>query len=289
VHGGVLSVRVTPSKAGVQFLRQGAGVRASSAFAAALLTACAIAPPSAPVADIAPTGALRVAVAVGPSPSAFWTTRDGYTGRATGVTVELGKAAASSLGVPANIVEYQTSAQITAAASQGRWDVSFMPYDKEREKFVDVGPAYVLYATTYVVRAGSDIRRVADADRAGMRVGAIEGTAISRTVSKSLRNTKLTTFPTAEAAQAELAAGRLDALAQGRDALGDFARKHPGTRVLDEDIQSTGVVIVVPKNRPAARAWAARFLEEAKRDGTVRRALDSAGFKDTPVAPAAHP
>ncbi|HZZ94417.1 MAG TPA: transporter substrate-binding domain-containing protein [Usitatibacter sp.] len=260
-------------------------LHAKSLLAAAALVAACAGAPSIPVADIAPTGTLRVAVAVGPSPSAFWATRDPATRGARGVTVELGKAAASKLGAPVQIVEYQTSAQITAAAPKGAWDLSFMPYDAERDKYVDVGPAYVRYATTYVVRAGSDIRTLADVDHAGVRVGAIEGTAISRTVAKALTNTKLTVFPTAEAAQAELAAGRLDALAQGRDALGDFARKNPGTRVLDEDIQSTGVVVVVPKGRAVARAWAARFMEDAKGDGTVRRALDSGGFKDTAVAP----
>jgi len=85
----------------------------------------------------------------------------------------------------------------------------------------------------------------------------------------------------------QLAEGRIDALAMGRDALGDLARKVPGTRLLDEVIQSTGVVVVVPKNRPATRSWAARFLEEAKADGTVRRALDGAGFASAPVAPPA--
>jgi polar amino acid transport system substrate-binding protein len=257
--------------------------RALVALAALLVAACA-GNPTAPIAEVAPTGALRVAVAVGPSSSAFWAVRDAATGGARGVTVELGRAAAASLGVAPKIVEYRTSAQITAAASSDAWDISFVPYDAEREKFVDVGPAYVVYATTYVVRAGSDARTLEDVDRAGQRVGAIEGTAISRTVAKSLRHATLTLYRTAEEAQAQLAAGRLDALAQGRDALADFARKHPGTRVLDPDIQSTGVVIVVPRNRPAARAWAARFLERAKADGTVRRALDAAGFAGTPVA-----
>jgi polar amino acid transport system substrate-binding protein len=255
-------------------------------LAALLLAACATAP-SVPVAEIAPKGALRVAVAVGPSPSAFWATRDPHDGKARGVTVELGKAAASKLGTPAQIVEYRTSAEIASAASKDAWDISFMPYDAEREKLVDVGPAYVRYATTYVVRAGSDARTLADVDRAGQRVGAIQGTAISRTVAKMLKNAKLSLFPTAEDAQAALAGGQLDALAQGRDALDDFARKHAGTRVLGEDIQSTGVVVVVPKNRPATRAWAARFMEEAKADGTVRKALDSSGFGDTAVAPPA--
>jgi polar amino acid transport system substrate-binding protein len=239
------------------------------------------------VSDVAPKGSLRVAIGVGPSASAFWATRDAATGGARGVTVELGKAAAAKLGVPLQLVEYPNSAAITAAASKDGWDISFMPYEAEREKLMDHGPAYVVYESSYIVRAGSDIRSAAQMDRAGVRVGAVEGTSTSRTVAKSLRHASLVPFPKAGDAVEQLAQGRVDALAMGRDALVDIAKKVPGTRLLDDVIQSTGVVVVVPKDRPATLAWAAGFLEEAKADGTVRRALDSAGFREAPVAPPA--
>ncbi|WP_253075536.1 transporter substrate-binding domain-containing protein [Bradyrhizobium sp. 197] len=93
--------------------------------------------------DIAPTGALRVAVAVGPAASAFWTTRDPADGKPRGVTVELAKAAADKLHVPLHLVEYQSSDEIAAASSKDVWDLSFMPADVKREQFVDQGPAYV--------------------------------------------------------------------------------------------------------------------------------------------------
>jgi polar amino acid transport system substrate-binding protein len=79
--------------------------------------------------------------------------------------------------------------------------------------------------------------------------------------------------------------GQLDALAMGTEAVEDLSRKLPGTRVLDELVQSTGVVVVVPKGRAAAREWATHFLQDGKADGTVRRALDSGGYADAKVAP----
>jgi len=236
-------------------------------------------------ADIAPTGSLRVAIAVGPAASTFWATRDPASGQARGVTVELAKAAAAKLRVPLKLVEYQNSGEIAVAAAKDTWDISFMPADAEREKFVDQGPPYVVYESTYLVRAGSDIKTIADVDRPGIRVGAIEGTATLRTVARSLKHASLATFPKPEAAAELLGKGQLDALAMGTDALIDLAKGLPGTRVLNEPVQSTGVVIAVPKNRPTARDWAARFVEEAKQDGTVRRAFDSAGFVDVAVAP----
>jgi polar amino acid transport system substrate-binding protein len=236
--------------------------------------------------DIAPTGSLRVAIAVGPAASTFWATRDPASGEARGVTVELAKAAAAKLDLPLKLVEYQNSGEIAAAAADGAWDISFMPADAEREKFVDQGPPYVVYESTYLVRAGSDIKTIADIDRDGIRVGAIAGTSTSRTVAKSLKHAALTTFSKPEAAAALLGQGQLDALAMGTEALIDLARGLRGARVLNEPVQSTGVAVTVPKDRPAARDWAAHFIEEAKADGTVRRAFDSAGFAGTAVAPA---
>jgi polar amino acid transport system substrate-binding protein len=79
--------------------------------------------------------------------------------------------------------------------------------------------------------------------------------------------------------------GELDALAMGMGALEDLSRKLPGTKVLDEVIQSTGVVVVVPKGKTVAKVWASQFLDDAKVDGTVRRALDGNGFTSDKVAP----
>lgn len=236
-------------------------------------------------ARVAPTGSLRVAIAVGPAASTFWATRDRASGQPRGVTVELAKAAAAKLHVPLKLVAYQNSGEIAAAAVTDAWDISFMPADAEREKFVDQGPPYVVYESTYLVRADSDIKSIADVDRPGIRAGAIEGTATSRTVGRSLKRASLTTFPKPEVAAELLGKGELDALAMGTEALVDLAKGLPGARVLDEPVQSTGVVVAVPKDRPATRDWAALFVEDAKADGTVRRAFDSAGFTAVAVAP----
>ena len=45
-----------------------------------------------------------------------------------------------------------------------------------------------------------------------------------------------------------------------------------------------GIAIAVGKNKPQALAAVTAFMNEAKKDGTVRKALDKAGF-DEPVAP----
>jgi polar amino acid transport system substrate-binding protein len=62
--------------------------------------------------------------------------------------------------------------------------------------------------------------------------------------------------------------------------------KLPGTRILDGHFHAAGSAIAVPKNKPAALGYVSQFMEAAKADGTVRRAFDNAGMKETRVAPA---
>jgi polar amino acid transport system substrate-binding protein len=56
-------------------------------------------------------------------------------------------------------------------------------------------------------------------------------------------------------------------------------------RILDGHFHAAGNAVAVPKGKPAALAYVRAFIEQGKRDGTVRRALDAAGFQDLPVAP----
>jgi polar amino acid transport system substrate-binding protein len=58
-----------------------------------------------------------------------------------------------------------------------------------------------------------------------------------------------------------------------------------GARILEGRFHATGTAVAVPPGRPAALALVSDWMERAKADGTVRRALDANGIRG-PVAPA---
>src|SRR5499426_4074734 len=130
--------------------------------------------------ELAPTGKLRVGVAVGPAPSALWCVRDPATGKPRGVPIELGSALAQKLGVPVELVEYAASGEIIAATNNDKWDVTFVPVDDDRKEVVDFGAPYHLLQSTYLVAPGSTIRSIEEVNRAGVRIAGVEGTATFR-------------------------------------------------------------------------------------------------------------
>lgn len=235
--------------------------------------------------ELAPTGRLRVAVAVGPTASAVYAIRDYPGGPLRGVTVTLAEALAAATGLPLDLVAFRSSGEIQAAAASGLWDVSFLPADDERRRLVDFGAAYHILQSTYLVPAGSHIHRVADADAAGVRITGVRDSASLRASQRAAPRATHLAVETPEDVVAMMHGGNADAIAMGREALAGLAPQIEGSQILAEVFLTTCTAVAVPKGRPRALACVAGFVEDAKACGLVRRAFDRLGLADVMVAP----
>lgn len=234
--------------------------------------------------QLVPTGKLRVAVAVSPSPSAQFVVKDGDSFK--GVSVQLGQALAKRLGVEAQIVPHNASGEIQNSAADNKWDVAFLPVDEERKKFVDFGNAYHLLQSTFLVAPGSKIASVKDANAKGTGLGGVANTATFRAAIKATPNATHIEFAKVDAAVAAMQEMRIEAIALSRESLAGLVAKIPGSRILDDAFLNSSTAVCVPKGKPAALAYVSGFIEEAKASGLVRRALDEMGLTSSQVAPA---
>lgn len=231
--------------------------------------------------EIAPTGKLRVAIAISAAGGAFWSTKteSGYAG----VPVELGREMAAQLGVPVEYVVHQNSGQITDAAAKNSWDVTFLPKDPERETKMTFGPIYEVADATYIVKPGSTITNFATLDQDGVKVAAVNNTTTMRGAIAHLKHAKVTGYQTYDEIFNLLKNGEVDAFALSRDQLHAMAKKIPGTRVLDETFKQTVTAVAVPLNHPLAAAFAAKFMTDVTSNGTLRKAYDNNGLRDSPI------
>jgi polar amino acid transport system substrate-binding protein len=234
--------------------------------------------------QLAPTGKLRGGVVVSPAASVFFAIKH-KNGGVQGVTVDLMHAFADALGLPPALQVYDNSGQVTDAVAGGACDVAFMPRDAEREKKVDFGPAYFLISSTYLVPAGSAIKSIDEINRSGVRIVGISNTTTVRSARRTAPHASVEEVPSVELMTEMAAAGKGDAFALTHDSFAGLLPKLPGARVLAGHFQQTGIAIAVPKGRPAALKIVSAFLDDAKKSGLVRRALDRAGFTDAEVAP----
>jgi polar amino acid transport system substrate-binding protein len=238
------------------------------------------------VKELTPTGKLRVAIAVGPATSALYTVKGDTPGSYHGVTVTLATALAKKLNVPLEFVPYLGTGEIQGSAASGVWDVSFMPVDETRKKFVDFGAPYHLLQSTYLIAPGSDVKTVADANRAGVRIAGVAGTATFRASNSASANATHITVNGVDEAVELMKAGKADAIALSRESLTGLRDKIPGSHLLDGGFLNSTTAVAVPKNHPEALAYVTAFVEDAKASGLVRKAFDEVGMKTSQVAPA---
>jgi polar amino acid transport system substrate-binding protein len=232
--------------------------------------------------EIAPTGKLRVAIAISTAGGAFWSTKNEAGGYA-GVPVDLGKEMAAQLAVPVEYVAYDNSGQITDAAAKGIWDVTFLPQDAVRMTKMGFGPIYQVTDATYIVKAGSSVTNFQTLDQPGIKVAAEYNTTTMRGAVAHLKNAKVIEYQTYDEIFELLKNGEIDAFALSRDQLNDMAKKIPGTRVLDETFKQTVTAVAVPLDHPLALAFVNKFMTDAISNGMLRRAYDNNGLRDAPI------
>ncbi len=120
-----------------------------AALVAVVLTAGAASPDEGSSAaarqQLAPTGNVRAAISVGPTANTFRATLDPATNHPRGMAVDLAHALGRQLGAPVALVTYTNYVDLLKAAGRGEWDVTFLPFDQERTKVMDYGPAYVFF------------------------------------------------------------------------------------------------------------------------------------------------
>jgi polar amino acid transport system substrate-binding protein len=235
-------------------------------------------------ADLAPSGTLRAGVNYG---NFILATRDPASGESRGVAIDLAREVGRRLGVPVEIVPYDSVAAMVDAAGTGAWDIAFLGIDPAREGAIGFTAAYLEIEATYLVPAGSPLGAVADIDREGVRVAAPARANYELFLSRHLQHAQLVRGPNAEAAFGLLAAGQVDALAGLRQALIGLPARLPGARVLDGRFMAVQQAVGVPSGRDAGLRYLRGVVEEAKASGLVAQAIERTGARGVSVAPSA--
>jgi len=235
-------------------------------------------------ADLAPTGKVRAGINYG---NFILASKDPATGESRGVAIDLTRELAQRLGVPVEIVAYDSVGAMVDAAKTGAWDIAFLGSEPARETVISFTAAYLEIEATYLAPAGSPLRAAAEVDREGVRVVAPARANYELFLSRSLQRAKLVSAPNAEAAFDLLVKGQVEALAGLKQGLMGLAERLPGSRMLDGRFMAVQQSIGVPKGRDAGLAYLRRVVEDAKASGLVARAIEKTGARGVSVAPRA--
>jgi polar amino acid transport system substrate-binding protein len=265
-------------------LRMNLVQRLLTAVTALMLAACSTIAPDAreaAAAELGGTGKLRAAINFG---NPILASRDAY-GEPRGVSVDLAREAGRRLGLPVELVLFNSAGSVVEAVKAGAVDLAFVAIDPVRAADMEYTAPYVIIEGAYLVRSGSPLRRNDDVDRVGTRVAVGRGSAYDLFLTRELRAATLVRAPTSPAVVDLFLAENLDVAAGVKQQLEADARRVGGVRLLPGRFMVIEQAMGVPKGRLAAQAWLSGFIEEMKATGFVDAALKRHGIQGAAVAP----
>lgn len=234
---------------------------------------------------LAPGGKLRVAINLA---NPILAKRDTASGNVTGITMDLGRALAARLAAEFVPVLYPNPGALLDGARGGAWDIGFAAIDPARADVLEFTAAYMEVNVTYLVPAASPIRAVADADRAGVRIGVGAKNAADLFLTRTIKQAQIVRAPDSiDAAVELLRSGKADAFASNRAALMRIRDQLGGYRLLDERLYAVEHAMALRRGRGAGFAYAKAFVEEAKRSGEVSQSIARHSIVGVDVAPPA--
>jgi polar amino acid transport system substrate-binding protein len=233
-------------------------------------------PPADPrVAALAAAGAIRLALFL----PQYAEDAAGILGIGTGfIAIEIIGALAARLGVAAQVVRYPSPKEAVAGLQDGACDVAFLGIEPSRVAVVDFSPALFQFDYSLLVPAGSTIGSLEDADRAGRRIGLVDGHASALALRRIVKQAELIGVALPDDAFDLLRDQKVDALAFPRDQLIAFVERLPGARVLAKGYGVNRVGIAVAKGAAGLLSYLSDFAAEAKTTGLVQRAIERGGL-----------
>jgi polar amino acid transport system substrate-binding protein len=258
--------------------------RSLCGLSALLVAGCAATPSDRradAIAELGVTGKLRAAINFG---NPILASRNA-TGEPRGVSVDLAREAARRLGLPIELILFNSAGSVVEAVKARQVDLAFVAIDPVRAADMEYTAPYVIIEGAYLVRNHSPLQRNEDVDRGGIRVAVGRGSAYDLFLTRELKSATVVRAPTSPAVTDLFLAENLEVAAGVKQQLESDAKRVGGVRLLPGRFMVIEQAMGVPKGRTAAQAWLSDFIEEMKASGFVAAALERHGIQGAVVAP----
>lgn len=230
------------------------------------------------IAELGASGKLRAAINFGNPILA----NRGANGEPRGVSVDLAREAARRLGLPIELVQFNSAGNVVEAVKAQQVDLAFFAIDPVRAADTEYTAPYVIIEGAYLVRNDSVLQRNEDVDRAGTRVVVGRGSAYDLYLTRELKAATLVRAPTSPAVTGLFLAQNLEVAAGVRQQLLADAKRASGVRLLPGRFMVIEQAMGVPKGRTAAQVWLSVFIEEMKASASLPKRSSAAASRALP-------
>jgi polar amino acid transport system substrate-binding protein len=235
-------------------------------------------------AELAPTGVLRAGINLS---NFLLVTGRSASGEPEGVSPDMARALATSLGVPVQFVNFKSPGELADQAGKNVWDIGNIGAEPQRAAVMTFSAAYCEIEATYMVPPGSPITSIDQVDRKGVKVVTSARSAYGLWLENNIKNAELIQVPGLDGAFNAFKDQKIDVLAGLRPGLLKDIEKMPGATILPGKFSAVQQAIGCNKPAVEGARYIAEFVENAKKSGLIASLIEKHKVKGLSVAPLA--
>jgi polar amino acid transport system substrate-binding protein len=206
-----------------------------------------------------------------------------------GVAQPVCKFFADQLGVALEPVMYTSPDAYAQSFGKGEWDVAVGPTVLAPTEKADVTVDLWLIPLIYVAAPGHEFANASEVDRAGVKIGTIQGSPSDRYLSHNVKSAELVRIPLSQHISADVAdllkSGKADVFGADSGVGYPAAEALAGGKIIPGAFNTVRVAAALPKGRSElAQKKLADLVSDAKRTGVVQKAIEQQGLKGVRVA-----
>lgn len=198
-------------------------------------------------------------------------------GQPHGVSPDMAHAVGTALGVPVQLIPYQTPGEVADAVVRHEWDIGLIGAEPQRAETIAFTPAYAEIEACYCVRASAAIAAHADVDRPGVRIVTTARAAFTLWLERHIKHATLITAESLDGARDIFANGGADVLASLKSKLED--QPIPNSLILEPSFMTVQQAIGCAKSQIKSAEWLTSFVRAACKSGFVAERIRHHGVR----------
>jgi len=226
---------------------------------------------------LAPQGVLRAGINMA---NFLLVSGTGPDGMPDGVSPDLARRIAAEIGVPCEMVPYESPGELADAVSSNSWDIANIAAEAERAQVIDFSLPYVQIDANFLTRNESGFTSNEEVDQDGVRIAAYDRSAYDLWLTENFTRATMVRSPSIAHSHDDFKNGKAEVLASLKPKLLEEIAASDSFRIIEPPFTGIKQSVGIRKGNPEALSFLDHLVAELIDSGFIEDSMKKHGVEN---------
>ncbi|XDZ65335.1 transporter substrate-binding domain-containing protein [Alphaproteobacteria bacterium LSUCC0684] len=207
-------------------------------------------------------------------------------GTLEGVSPDLARRIAAEIGVPCEMIPYESPGALADAVRDDEWDIANIAAEAERAQQIDFSLPYVQIDANFLTRKDAAFTSNTDVDKDGVRIAAYERSAYDLWLTENFTRASMIRSESIARSHQDFKDDKADVLASLKPKLLEEIAANPDFKIIEPPFTGIKQSVGIKKGNPDARRFLDTLITDLIGSGFIEALMEKYGVDEKLSIPA---